>query len=217
MFNTNLLDAIEDLIGPEITINPIQHLRAKGPAAADALGFEHVPWHQDAAVTGEEADDSQIITCWIPLVDATEANGCMQVVPGLNRYLPHVSDPVTRVADGALPADIEPVLAECPKGGVVFMSRFTPHSGVANRGDTIRWSLDLRYQPSGQPSGRPFYPAYIARSASNPHSVEDGFTQWCRRWDEALNKARGVVWHRTTPAEQRIPADSPYAARSVGS
>jgi hypothetical protein len=32
--NTNLLDAVECLVGPEITCNPIQHIRAKPPAAS---------------------------------------------------------------------------------------------------------------------------------------------------------------------------------------
>ena len=32
--NANLLDAVETLVGPEITCNPIQHLRAKPPATS---------------------------------------------------------------------------------------------------------------------------------------------------------------------------------------
>ena len=69
----NLLDAVECLVGPEITCSPIQHLRAKPPATAHSpgTGFYNVPWHQDMAVTWEEADASNIVTCWLALDDAT--------------------------------------------------------------------------------------------------------------------------------------------------
>src|SRR5579871_5335191 len=82
--NKRLLDAVEALIGPEITCNPIQHIRAKPPAAlsSEGAGFYNVPWHQDAGVTWEEADNSDILTCWIALADATVENGCMEVLPG---------------------------------------------------------------------------------------------------------------------------------------
>src|SRR5262245_53705025 len=36
--NERLLDAVETLIGPEITCNPIQHIRAKPPAASSGEG-----------------------------------------------------------------------------------------------------------------------------------------------------------------------------------
>ena len=77
--NKNLLDAVECLIGSEITCSPIQHLRAKVPSDLGKGNFEVVPWHQDTAVTWEEADSSDIVTCWIPLVDATIETGCMEV------------------------------------------------------------------------------------------------------------------------------------------
>src|SRR5437868_2489486 len=38
MRNENLLDAVECLVGPEITCSPIQHLRAKPPASAEGAG-----------------------------------------------------------------------------------------------------------------------------------------------------------------------------------
>lgn len=211
MYNPSLLDAVASLIGPEISINPIQHIRAKMPASmtGDTIGnFQNVPWHQDAAVTWEEADPTEIVTCWIPLVNATEANGAMQVLPDVVQrgYLEHVARDGTSIDDACFPHDIEPVVAACPKGGVVFMSKYTPHRGLLNRSDTIRWSLDLRYQPVGQPTGRPFWPAFVARSRSRPDSVENDYDQWCSRWDAALAASKGVGWHRTIPVDQRIPS-----------
>ena len=71
-FNEQLLSAVECLIGPEITLSPIQHFRPYLPARESQPG--QVPWHQDQGVTKEEADISEIITCWIPLVDVHPRN-----------------------------------------------------------------------------------------------------------------------------------------------
>lgn len=40
----------------------------------------NVPWHQDNAYMSEEAWNNLTVVAWIPLVDATEQNGCMQVI-----------------------------------------------------------------------------------------------------------------------------------------
>ena len=51
----NLLDAVQQLLGTsELIASPIQHIRGK---VADQSGgsYFNVPWHQDAAVTWEEA------------------------------------------------------------------------------------------------------------------------------------------------------------------
>src|ERR1051326_4816089 len=105
--NARLLDAVESLIGPEITCNPIQHIRAKPPAAVSTptAGYFNVPWHQDAGVTWEEADNSDIITCWMPLVDATVENGCMEVMPGIwkSGYREHQAEGGTTIRPDLLP------------------------------------------------------------------------------------------------------------------
>ena len=70
--NDNLLDLIESLLGPELTCNPIQHLRAKPPQAyeqREGPSFHNAPWHQDAQVHTEDADPNFILTVWIPLCD----------------------------------------------------------------------------------------------------------------------------------------------------
>lgn len=211
LFNDHLLDALEDLIGPELACNPIQHLRAKLPTRITGKGqglSGNVPWHQDVAVTWEEADHSDIITCWIPLVDATAERGCMQVIPGISDrgYLEHQVEGGTTIKEHVFPHDVEPITAVCPRGGIVFMDKFTPHMGMTNQSDVVRWTLDLRYQPIGHASGRPFQPSFIVRSKANPESVEDDFAAWGQRWDEALENSKGYSGHRTVPKEQRIPA-----------
>lgn len=199
LHNARLLDAVESLVGSEITCNPIQHIRAKPPAAVsgEGAGFYNVPWHQDAGVTWEEADDSDIVTCWIALVDATVENGCMEVMPGAWKqgYLQHQAEGGTTIRPDLLPT-IPPRAAPVRKGGIVFMHRYTPHRSTPNYSDHVRWSLDLRYQPTGEPTGRPFHPDFIVRSRQDPQSVRTDFEEWSRRWEEALATSQGVQAHR---------------------
>lgn len=197
--NDNLLDAVECLVGPEILCNPIQHIRAKPPAAVSSagVGFYNVPWHQDSGVTWDEADHSDIITCWLALVDATVENGCMQVLPGVwqGGHLEHQAAGGTTIRPDLLPAT-EPRPVPVGKGGVVFMHRHTPHTSTPNYSDSVRWSLDLRYQKTGTPTGRPFHPAFVARSRANPATVLTDPTEWSRLWVEALESSKNVQAHR---------------------
>lgn len=201
--NENLLNAVASLLGThEITCNPIQHLRAKPPAASSGTGsnFYNVPWHQDSGVTWDEADHSDIITCWMPLgVSATVENGCMEVLPGVFQrgHLTHQAGAGgATIRPDLLPSDIAPRPVPVKKGGIVFMHRNTPHRSTPNFSSRVRWSLDLRYQPTGQPTGRPFHPEFIARSQTNPASVLTGHAQWSRSWTEALEAAKGIQAHR---------------------
>ena len=192
--NDNLLDAVACLIGPEITCSPIQHLRGKAPnRLSDAPDYFHdTPWHQDSGVTWEEADQSKIITCWIPLVDATLERGCIQVMADVFKdgHLAHRAEDGTTIVPDLLP-EVEPLPAEVAKGGVVFMSQFTPHRSTPNVTEwDVRWSLDLRYQPTGSPTGRPFFPDFPVRSPSHPDSVLTDHRTWSRLWDDALDAFR---------------------------
>ncbi len=197
--NENLLDAVECLIGPEITCSPIQHIRAKPPAASGGTGagFYNVPWHQDSGVTWQEADDSDIITCWVALVDATPENGCMEVMPGVFRqgHLTHQAEGGTTIRPDLLPA-VPPRPVPVRQGGVVFMHRHTPHRSIPNRTDEVRWSIDLRYQPNGTPTGRPFHPEFVVRSPAHPESVLTDHAEWARRWEEALARPQTARAHR---------------------
>lgn len=198
--NDHLLNVVESLIGGEITCNPIQHLRAKTPYRLRGDSPEHflnVPWHQDAGVTLEEADSSEIITFWIPLVDAVAQTGCMEVIPGAFKLglLEHQAEGGTRIKPDVMP-NLEAKLAPCPKGGMVIMNKYTPHKGVHNISQIVRWSIDLRYQRTGEPTGRPFHPEFVARSRRNPDSVLNDYQTWAKRWEDALLRSAGKKIHR---------------------
>lgn len=190
--NERLLDTVECLLGRELSCNPIQHLRSKMPWKGEGEqtpGMENVPWHQDDAVTSPDSEASEIITFWLPLIDATKETGCMEIIPHAfkNGYLKHQAEGGTTIVPELMPAE-RPITAECRKGGIVIMNKYTPHRGTSNRSDRVRWSLDLRYHKTGAPSGRSFHPSFVVRSASNPSGVLTDHEAWRRLWQDALNK-----------------------------
>jgi len=198
--NDNLLDLLESLLGPELTCNPIQHLRSKPPQAYESRegpSFHNVPWHQDAGVMMPEAEGSNVITCWLPLADAMVEHGCMEVLPGIGEtgYLRHQAVGGTTIVPEQMP-DVEALALECKRGDVVLMSRFTPHRSTPNHSDQCRWSLDLRYQTTGEHTGRTGHPDFVARSRRDPTSELTDYNEWCHRWVDAFENPRGVVMHR---------------------
>jgi phytanoyl-CoA hydroxylase len=199
--NEHLLDVVEALVGPEIICNPIQHIRPKLPSGLTPEGADaHVaPWHQDAGVTWEEADPYFILTVWLPFTEATTENGCLQIIPrthGHGLVLHHSKPGVgTTIVDEAMPEG-EVVTLPMQKGDVLLMHKEIPHRSTPNVADTIRWSADLRYQKTGTPTGRPFYPDFVVRSRSNPATVLTDHATWDAMWAEALEKAKGIRGHR---------------------
>lgn len=196
--NAKLLDAIEPLVGPEITCNPIQHVRAKPPNRVEGHkkpSFHNVPWHQDAGVMMKEAEDSNILTCWIPLVDVTREMGCLRALPKVSQhgYLPHIAADETMIDPNHLPA-CEPLDLTCKKGDVIIMSRFTPHSSTPNESELCRWSLDLRYQTTGHHSGRTAHPEFVTRSQRG--KTDSNYDQWKAAWIDAIKNPRGFSGHR---------------------
>ena len=189
--NGNLIDLVESIVGPEITCSPIQHIRAKLPEGLTPGGSDpHVaPWHQDAGVTLEEADPHFILTVWLPMASATPENGCLQIIPRVHEsgLWKHESVPGqgTLIAKGEMP-EAEPLTLPMEKGDLLLMHKAIPHRSTPNRTDSVRWSMDLRYQKTGTDTGRPFYPDFVVRSRSNPDSVLSDHGEWARRWTEAL-------------------------------
>ena len=189
--NPRLLDVVESVIGPEIYSCPVQHTRTKLPKRAVANPanglIAKIPWHQDNGVLMPEADESSILTVWMPFNEATIANGCLQVVPrshcvGLVDHCPvggTVAIPDKLVAeDRALPLPMKP-------GSILLMTQRTIHNSLDNvTPDQVRISFDLRFQPIGQPTGRPAFAqaGFVARSEEQPESVVRDPAVWSRNW-----------------------------------
>lgn len=200
--NPGLLDAVESFIGPEIYVNPVHHVRIKPPARVLAGAYRNslagtTDWHQDQAVVLPEADDTEILTVWMAITDATVENGCLVVVPGSyhGSLVPHCpinanGAPIVNIArqyrrtSEAIPAPIR-------SGGGLFMHRQTMHASLPNVSDGIRWSFDLRFQPIGKPTGRPFFPGFVARSRRHPEAELHDWRVWAEMWDEARQRLVG--------------------------
>jgi len=211
-----LLDVVESVVGPEVFSNPVQHIRTKLPPKVFANGasknglVSKVEWHQDNGVILPEADVSTILTVWLALTDATTENGCMQVIPGSHHdgLKDHCPVDQLRIPDALLALDRAKPLP-MKAGSALLMNQQTVHSSLDNvTDDQVRISFDLRYQPTGQPTGRPSFPGFVARSASRPEQVLNDPETWARLWLDT----RETLARREDPAYNRWSADSPVCA-----
>lgn len=198
--NPKLLHYIEGFVGEEIVGSSVYRIRPKIPFMDRGI----VPWHQDSGYFEPHCDDDLIVTVWLPLVDATPENGCLQVWPrvhnqGVLRHWTNGPNGYLVIDDGDLPSTSQPLTVPVPLGGVLFMSNLTPHCSTENTSDVVRWSLDLRYQNAKVPNNvgerpenfrrdRPTkeiacYPPeadFVIQSRSNPDKV----TSTARAFDE---------------------------------
>ncbi|MCY4409997.1 MAG: phytanoyl-CoA dioxygenase family protein [Caldilineaceae bacterium] len=217
-----LLSCIESLIGPDIVGSSVYRIRPKLP------GWDRgeVPWHQDAGYTLAHCDRHLIVTCWVPLVDATLENGCLHVIPTVHRngILKHFTGGhagFLEVPDEELPP-VEPVPVPMNAGDALLLTNLTPHASFENRTNQVRWSIDLRYQSANVPNNVDEDPAaytperdpvtmacyppeadFVIRDHRDPnreiHSA-DQFRQLRQRYETTRPNAPGRGW---TPLQER--------------
>jgi phytanoyl-CoA hydroxylase len=196
MTNARLLDAVEHFIGPEIYSNPTQHVRIKPPEpylkSGDVVVSEisRTVWHQDLGTVSGEADETNLLTVWIPVTHSNRRNGCLLVAPGSHKrgLALHCHDPHANYSRQAIPERLvgaDQVALEMQPSDVLLMNRLTMHASLPNQSDDIRWSLDLRYNPIGQPTGRGWFPGFVARSRTAPDSELRDADEWAALWDAA--------------------------------
>ena len=197
--NDRLLDHVTYFIGNEIYSNPVQHTRVKIPEhllpEEIRTGLTtQIACHQDSGVVIADADETSMLTVWFPMTSATVKNGCLAVIPGSHRKGVELHCPSrnpltidqTCIPDRLINQELVPLAME--PGDVLFMHRRTIHCGLVNRSDQIRWSFDLRYQPIGEPTGRPWFPGFVARSKAHPETELHDASAWAASWHEARRK-----------------------------
>jgi len=148
----SLLATVESLVGPEIVGSSVYRIRPKIPGLVKGV----VPWHQDSGYFRSHCDQDLIVTCWIPLVDATPENGCLQVLPrthteGVFTHHTGGSGGFLVITDDDLPSN-EIITTPVPLGGALLLTNRTPHCSTDNITDVVRWSIDLRYQSADVPN-----------------------------------------------------------------
>ena len=186
-----LLDIVESVIGPEVLAHPQFNCQAKMPNEVRS----QIPWHQDLGFLHPEAEATFMVNFWIPLVDVSVENGCLEVIPGSHRagLKPHgevEGYPSAGIRKGWVP---DGVTVACPvrKGGLVVFQHKTAHRSFPNRTDRIRWSLDIRYSDPSKPTGRDEVPGFLARSRARPGYVAKTHLDWLELMqgvDESLHE-----------------------------
>ena len=176
MSNPKILNAVESLIGPELFANPVYNTRPKVPGHSAGA----VPWHQDKSYW-PDANSNPVITVWIPVVDATEVNGCLYVWPRTHRTRMlsyHAEEKsgtqYTQIDDKHLSRiEREQVALPVPAGSAILFNDRCVHMSTPNQADTVRWSVDLRYQPTDQDPMPQHGAGFLARSHERPEAVAD--------------------------------------------
>ncbi len=174
MSNPKIVDAVEGLIGPEIFANPVYNVRPKVPKVAAGA----VPWHQDKSYW-PEANANPVITVWIPLVDATEVNGCLHIIPRTHkkRVIEHHAETYSGTGYTEVALDYverkkrDVISLPLDAGGAILFNDRLVHSSTPNRSDHVRWSVDLRYQPTDQDPMPQRGVGFLARSHQHPDRV----------------------------------------------
>ncbi|MCY4545955.1 MAG: phytanoyl-CoA dioxygenase family protein [Gemmatimonadetes bacterium] len=216
--NDNLVDCVNDLVGPDIVGASAYRIRPKIPEYTRT----EVPWHQDSGYFLPHCDRYLIVTCWIPLVDTTVENGCLYVIPrahenGVYKHYTGGHGGYLEIPADELPGR-DPVPLQMKLGDVLFMTNLTPHASFVNRSDIVRWSVDLRYQsmdapnnaeedpesytPERDPVTMACYPSeadFVIRDSSHPERevrTPDAFKELRDRFHEAKPYNPGRGWTR---------------------
>jgi len=141
-----LLDAVEDLIGPDIL------MYQNGAWFKEPDSDAYVSWHQDATYYG--MDPLDLVTCWVALSPATEETGCLQVLAGSHRNGQLPVDytevkPDNLLASGQntrIPIDPDRVVTMPLRPGEMSMHHVClVHSSRPNRGADRRMGFSIAY------------------------------------------------------------------------
>jgi len=202
--NSRLLDVVESILGPELYSNPVQHIRLKPPydsVKTDISKNSYVgktTWHQDQGALLDEANDTQVLTTWVAITDCPEERGCLIAVPKSHRQAElSVHCPGDGIAsENYIPSSLlandqgekEFVKLPCKRGSVVLLNQYTQHAALNNSSNSLRWSFDLRWNKIGQPTGRPAFPGFVARSRSNPDNELRNHELWAELWHTAKDR-----------------------------
>jgi hypothetical protein len=158
LWSTNpLLDIVGQLLGPgsDIAGNPVWNQRIKLPNNSQST----VPFHQDNAYMNKDSWENLIIVAWIPLVNANEVNGTLQVLKNAQRagvtaehtgcfkdtwYIDISDETIEKELNvRVIPENIKTINVN--RGSALFLTHLLPHRSSNNNSSSIRWSIDFRF------------------------------------------------------------------------
>ena len=114
---------------------------------------EDFPWHQDNGYTF--VNPQAYLTCWIPLTDTDETNGCPWVIPKLHK-MGTLKHDVTELGYKIKLDDSDAIPVPAKAGDIVVFSSLTPHCTGPNKTNLTRKSYILQYAPNGAVRYPPF-------------------------------------------------------------
>ena len=165
--NQSLLDAIEDLIGPDLLIySTAFFIKNAGDNA-------YVPWHQDTAYA--DFKGGKQVRAWTAFTNSNKRNGCMRVIKGSHlRRLSHKDDPLDEnnilFRKERLSEDIDETLAAdlILKPGEMSVHDYgVVHGSEGNNSDDRRIGFAIAFiTPDTKPVGRKETAMLVKGSAS---------------------------------------------------
>jgi ectoine hydroxylase-related dioxygenase (phytanoyl-CoA dioxygenase family) len=170
MHHPHLLTLVSGLLGTrDVLVHPRKVLRAVHPRPVAAPGDGG--WHQDWP---EIQGSPETLTIWTPLAPAAPGTGALAVVPSSHR------NGVLRLRLAATAvgweAEVRPDIIHTgtvqPGDVLVFTSR-TVHRGTSNQGDSLRLSLDVRYQRTTDPINET-----CLQLRDEPYGWDSVYEQW---------------------------------------
>lgn len=144
----NILDAVEDIIGPNILC------WGSGFFAKAAKDEALVSWHQDSTYWG--LSEPEVVTAWVAFTPSTVESGCMRVIPGTHR-LEQISHRDTFATNNLLSRgqEIEVEVDEGTAVDVILEAGEMSlhhvrliHGSAPNRSDHPRTGYAIRYVPT---------------------------------------------------------------------
>lgn len=142
-----ILDAVEDLLGPDLLCWGSQFF------AKNAGDEAFVSWHQDATYWGLSSPD--VVTAWVALTPSRPVNGNMRVIPGTHhRQIDHddtfaEANLLSRGQEIRVRVDIDQAVDVTLAAGQMSLHHVLIfHGSEANRADIRRVGFAIRYVPT---------------------------------------------------------------------
>jgi hypothetical protein len=169
---TKIVDAIEDLYGPDLLCWSTNFFikEANNPA--------YVSWHQDSTYWGLSRPD--VVTAWVALTASNASNGAMDFIPGTHTadQIPHRdtfarNNLLTRGQEVAVDVDASLALTVKLEPGEMSLHHVRlVHGSPANPSDDRRIGFAIRYIPTSvaQVAGRDS--ATLVRGVDEFHHFE---------------------------------------------
>ena len=203
--NNKIIERVSKILGQEISSNPCQNSRIKQPEKAISKKNLHdglvgrTPWHQDAGVMNKKGQKgTELVTCWIPFTKTRIENGCMLAVKESHKLglVNHDTGSKGQVEIKGKEKidDLKTIALEANVGDIILLSRYLIHCSLPNKSKNFRISMDLRFNKTGQHSGRDPLPSFVVKSKNRKNIKVNNYKQWIAMWEEAKNKCIPRKW-----------------------